>query len=499
VFLPLLAAALLSACAPREPDRPPVRLTVLQFNDHYLLEPVDREGRKGGMARIATLVARTRAESPHTILAMGGDTISPSVMSAVIRGEQMIAAWNLLGLDVATFGNHEFDFGPTTLLTRMRESRFTWLSANVFDRTTGRPFGGARATHVIDRAGLAVGFFGLTVADTPQTSSPGPDVEFRDPIVAARGAVAEIRTGRRPLVVAVTHQDMPADERMAREVPGIHLVIGGHEHDPLENVVGDTLITKAGADGMFVVRIDLQVTRDGRVLARQHRFIPITAELSDDPAMASLVARYQARLSDALDTRIGETRVPLDARNAALRTGETNAGNLIADVIRARLGADVAVMNGGGIRGNQLIPAGALTRKDVHALVPFLNVLVMLEVPGQVLLEVLERSVGSYPQEFGGFLQVSGLTLTFDPTRAPGQRVVRVLVGGQPLDPQRRYTVAANNYTAAGGDGYAMLATAKPLVFPEDGPGLTETLLVTIERAGSIAPTVEGRITRAGP
>jgi 2',3'-cyclic-nucleotide 2'-phosphodiesterase/3'-nucleotidase len=250
---------------------------------------------------------------------------------------------------------------------------------------------------------------------------------------------------------------------------------------------------------MFVVRIDLQVTRDGRVLARQHRFIPITAELSDDPAMASLVARYQARLSDALDTRIGETRVPLDARNAALRTGETNAGNLIADVIRARLGADVAVMNGGGIRGNQLIPAGALTRKDVHALVPFLNVLVMLEVPGQVLLEVLERSVGSYPQEFGGFLQVSGLTLTFDPTRAPGQRVVRVVVGGQPLDPQRRYTVAANNYTAAGGDGYAMLATAKPLVFPEDGPGLTETLLVTIERAGSIAPTVEGRITRAGP
>jgi 2',3'-cyclic-nucleotide 2'-phosphodiesterase (5'-nucleotidase family) len=131
--------------------------------------------------------------------------------------------------------------------------------------------------------------------------------------------------------------------------------------------------------------------------------------------------------------------------------------------------------------------------------VPFLNVLVMLELPGRVLLDALERSVGSYPQEFGGFLQVSGLTFGFDPTRPPGRRVVRVLVGGELLDPERRYTVAADSYTAGGGDGYAMLATAKPLVFPQDGPGLTETLLAAIERAGVIAPAVEGRITRTSP
>jgi 5'-nucleotidase / UDP-sugar diphosphatase len=498
-FLSILVAGLLAGCVAREPDRPPVRLTFLQFNDHYVLEPADRAGQKGGMARIATLVARTRQESPHTLLALAGDTISPSIMSAVLRGEQMIAAWNQLGLDVATFGNHEFDFGPPTLLARMRESRFAWVSSNVLDRATGQPFGGARATHLVERDGVAVGFFGLTVADTPQTSSPGPGVEFRDPIATARGAVADLRTGRRPIVVAVTHQDMPADERMAREVPGIHLVIGGHEHDPLENLVGETLITKAGADGVFVVRIDLQATRDGKVLARQHRFIAITPELPEDPAMAALVARYQGRLSEALDVRIGETRVPLDARNAALRTSETNAGNLVTDVMRARLQADVALMNGGGIRGNQLVPAGALTRRDINALLPFLNVLVMLEVPGKVLLEVLERSVSVYPRESGGFLQVSGLSFVFDPARPPGQRVVRVVVGGEPLDPERRYKLATNSYTAGGGDGYAMLATAKPLVFPEDGPGLAETLLQAIERAGVIAPATEGRITRSGP
>jgi 2',3'-cyclic-nucleotide 2'-phosphodiesterase (5'-nucleotidase family) len=197
-------------------------------------------------------------------------------------------------------------------------------------------------------------------------------------------------------VVAVTHQDMPADERMAREVPGIQLVIGGHEHDPLENVVGETLITKAGADGVFVVRVDLQVTRDGKVLARQHRFIPITPELPEDPAMAALVARYQSRLSEALDVGSARRGSRSTARNAALRTSETNAGNLVTDVMRARLQADAAIMNGGGIRGNQLVPAGPLTRRDINALLPFLNVLVMLEVPGKVLLEVLERSVSVY-------------------------------------------------------------------------------------------------------
>jgi 5'-nucleotidase len=495
----LLAGALASACIARESDRPPTRLTLLQFNDHYVLEPVDRERQKGGMARIATLVARTRAESPHTMLALAGDTISPSVASTYLRGEQMIAAWNQLGLDVATFGNHEFDFGPATLRARMGESRFAWISANVVERASGRPFGGARPTHVLERGGVAVGFFGLTVPDTAETSSPGPDVEFREPLAAARAAVAALTARGRPVVVAVTHQDLPADERLAREVPGIHVVLGGHEHDPHEVVVGDTLITKAGSDGVFVVRVDLQATRDGRVLARRQRFIPVTAELPDDPAMAALVARYQARLDQALLVRVGETRVPLDARTAALRTRETNIGSYVADVMRARMRADVAVMNGGGIRGNLVVPAGPLTRKDVSALLPFLNVLVKLEVPGGVLLEVLERSVAAYPAESGGFLQVSGVVLTFDPARPPGQRVVRALVGGARLDPERRYTLAVNSYLAAGGDGYAMLRSAKPIVFPQDGPGLAETLVEAIETAGSIAPAVEGRISPSAP
>src|SRR5206468_7887488 len=132
--------------------------------------------------------------------------------------------------------------------------------------------------------------------------------------------------------------------------------LGGHEHDPLERVVGATLITKAGSDGVYVVRVDFQATPEGRVLGRQHRFVPVTAELPEDPAMAALVAGYAARLSTALEVPIGQARVPLEARAGALRTGETNLGSYVADVIRARLRADIALMNGGGIRTNRLIP-----------------------------------------------------------------------------------------------------------------------------------------------
>jgi 5'-nucleotidase len=494
-ILALAVLALLGGCGPLEADRPPVHLTVLQFNDHYILEPVDRD--RGGIARVATLVKSVRAQSPNTLLALAGDTISPSIMSTVLKGEQMIAAWNLLGLDVATFGNHEFDFGPAVLRARMQESRFPWVSANVLDRASGQPFGGARPEVLLERGGAAVGIVGLTLPETAENSSPGPDVVFRPGVEAAREAIARLTARGRPLLVGLTHQTIEADEALARALPGFALIVGGHEHDPLERTVGDTLITKAGSDGVYVVRVDLQVTVDGRVLARHHRFLPITRDIAEDPAMAALAQGYADRLTRALDVGIGETRVSLDARNSALRTGETNLGNFVADAMRARLQADAAVMNGGGIRSNRLVPIGRLTKRDVQAFLPFLNVLVKLEVTGDVLLAVLERAVSSHPRESGGFLQVSGLTLQFDAARPAGERIVRVTVGGQPLDPNRRYTLATNNYTAQGGDGYTMLVGAKVLVGPADGPGLSEVVTDAIERARVIAPAVDGRIQAA--
>src|SRR5882672_6489602 len=184
----VVIAAAFAACAAlggRAPGADLVHVTLLQINDHYVLEPVDG-GRRGGMARLSTLVRDLKRENPNTIFALAGDTLSPSVESTFLQGAQMIAALNAIGLDFATFGNHEFDFGPSVLVERMNESKFRWLSANVVDRRSGRAFGGASPDVLLTLGGVRVGLFGLTTPDTAQTSRPGSDVVFGQPVALGK-------------------------------------------------------------------------------------------------------------------------------------------------------------------------------------------------------------------------------------------------------------------------------------------------------------------------
>ena len=219
-----VVALLLVACAsPLRPlgglTDPEVRITLLQVNDVYTLEPVD-EGRRGGLARLATLVARLRRENPTTLLALAGDVISPSVASTVLKGEQMIAGLNAVGFDLATFGNHEFDFGPAVLTQRLRESKFTWLSANVLDRRSGRPFGGAEPDVFLTLGGVGIGLFGLTTPQTLKTSNPGPEVEIREAIGAARVASAQLKARGAQLLVAISRRSRRAAGRDFSSGPG---------------------------------------------------------------------------------------------------------------------------------------------------------------------------------------------------------------------------------------------------------------------------------------
>src|SRR5262245_4457230 len=469
-----------------------VRITLLQVNDVYTLDPVD-EGRRGGFARLATLVKRLRRENPATVMALAGDTISPSVASTLLQGRHMIAGLNALGLDLATFGNHEFDFGPTVLAERMRESRFTWLSANVLERGSGRPFGGAQREVLLTLAGVRVGVFGLTTAEVVKSSSPGTGVEVREPIAVAREVSQALRQRGAQIVVAVTHLAM-RDDRALAEHADVDVILGGHEHEPLIFEEGKTLITKAGSDARYLVQVDLWMGRDGRRRERSWTFHEIGPRLAADPEVAAVVKTYETQVSRELDVVVGRTTVGLESRRARLRTQETNLGNFITDAMRARMQADVAVMNGGGIRGDRVVPSGALSRRDVVAMLPFGNVVVSIEVTGQALRTALEQGVARREREGGGFLQISGATLTLDPSRPVGQRIVAVEVGGAPLDPARRYRVAVPDYVAHGGDGITAFRDGTMLVDAESGPLAAEVLLQAVAAAGAIAPAVEGRI-----
>jgi len=435
-----------------------------------VLDPV---AGRGGLARVATLVRALEHESPNTVFALAGDTISPSLLSTLRRGAQMIEGWNALGLGVATFGNHEFDFGPAVLAQRIGESRFPWVTSNVVDGATGRPFGGARRWLRRDFDGVRVGLIGLTTPDAARTSNGGAGVRFDDALEAARGALADL--GPVDLRVAVTHLPLVQDRALAAALP-IDAILGGHDHDPMLLADGRAVIVKAGADAINVGQVEYEL-RCGAVIGRRQRLIPVDERLAEAPDVAELVRRQAALLARELETPVGRTAVPLDGRESLVRREETPLGRFVAALMCERVGGQVGLLNSGAIRGDRVLPPGPITKRDIRELLPFSNTVTLLEVTGDALRAALERSADELPRPTGHFLQTSGIEFSVDPGQPPGRRIGAVTVAGQPLDPAGRYRVATLDYLARGQDGYPMLAASRVLLGPEDGPGLIETVL----------------------
>ena len=492
----VVLAAFLSLSAQQKSDCT-VRVTLLQVNDVYQFAPVD-QGTRGGLARLLTMKKAIAKASPNILFLLSGDTISPSVESITYKGAQMIDAWNTAQLDYSTFGNHEFDFGPDVLRQRMQESKFKWLAANVIDKKTGKPFGAAEAYVVREFDGVKVAIFGLTLEETKTTSRPGPDVDFLNPCETARKVVAEIHARGIKTVIALTHLSMSEDKEVAR-CSGVDVIIGGHEHTLLESTSGGAPIFKMTADARELGQIDLNISKaTGAVESIDWKVIPVTNKTPDDPEFAAINRKYGSLIKE-LSRVVGRTSVDLDARSAVGRTQETNVGDIIADAFRMSTGADVGLMNGGSIRADEIIKAGALTRRDVLSILPFKNKVVKVEVSGATLREVLEHGVARSAEdaEPGRFPQVSGIRFTFDGRRPPGSRIVDLSVNGKPLDEKKLYTLAASDYMAIdGGDGYAMLKTARVLIPRERGQFDSDILQAVIVAKKVVAPKTDGRIKR---
>jgi 5'-nucleotidase len=475
-----------------------VRVTLLQLNDVYQISAVDK-GTRGGLARVATLRKQIMEQSPNTLFLLAGDTIAPSVASNIFKGKQMIAVWNMIGLDFATFGNHEFDFGPEVLRERIKESRFTWVATNVIDRKTGKTFAGTPPYVIREIGGAKIGFFGLLTPDTAQFSSVGPDVTFLDPCETAKKIVPLMRAQGAQVVVAITHLAMREDKQVARCAP-IDVIIGGHEHEMLESLSGHTPIFKWGSDARDLGRIDLNIKLPtGELESIDWTAIPVTSNVAEEPQSALVIADYEKKVSADVDKPIGTTSVALDARGEMNRSRETNLGSYIADAYRKALNADVALFNGGSIRAGRIFSPGELTKRDVMAILPYENPIVKIEVTGATLRAALEHGVSRSAEERepGRFPQVSGVRFTFDARRPAGSRVLSIEVNGQPLDDKKTYTLATNTFLVEkGGDGYTMFSGAKYLVDAKNGPVEPVVLMNAINSAKEIAPQVDGRIKR---
>lgn len=475
----------------------PVRVTLLQVNDVYQFAPVDG-GARGGLARVSTLRKQILKESPHVIFLLAGDTISPSIESNTYKGKQMIEAWNTSELDYATFGNHEFDFGPDVLRERMRESHFKWLAANVVDKKTGKLFAATPEFVLREFEGVKIGIFGILLPETLQTSRPGPEVDILDPCTTAARVVPKIHAAGAQVVVALTHLSMGEDKQLAR-CSGVDVIIGGHEHTLLESMAGHAPIFKMTADARELGRIDLNISRStGKLESIDWQVIPVTDQVKDDPAFASINKKYRSLLKSLLPP-VGRTAAELDVKSADVRTRETNMADFIADTYRKATAADVALVNGGSIRADTIIRPGILTRRDVLSIVPFNNRVLKMQLTGAVIRAALEHGLATVGMEAqpGRFPQVSGIRYEYDASRAPGSRLVSVTVNGKPLDDKRTYTLATLDYLAVdGGDGYSMFKGATLLIRREQAPIESEALQRAIASARVIAPNTDGRIKR---
>jgi len=493
--LVLIVAAIFSIAA-QEKTQCNVKVTLLQVNDVYQFAPVD-QGTKGGLGRLLTLRKSIQQENPNTLFLMSGDTISPSVESITYKGQQMIEAWNAIGLDYATFGNHEFDFGPDVLKQRIQESKFGWTAANVIDTTTNQPFGDAKRYVVREFGGVKIGIFGLVLPETKITSRPGPNVEFRSPCDTAKEVVSELHGQGVKVVVALTHLSMREDKEVAR-CADVNLIVGGHEHTLLESHAGIAPIFKMTSDARELGRIDLNISpTTGELESIDWKVIPVDSTTKEAPEFAAIYRKYASLLAE-LAKPVGRTSVALDARSLESRTRETNVGNFITDAFRKSTAADVGFMNGGSVRADGLIGPGKLTMRDLLSILPFKNKLVKIEITGATLRAALEHGVSRSAEDSqpGGFPQVSGIQFSFDASRPAGARLVDVKVNGLPLEDAKKYTLTTTTFIALdGGDGYSMFK-GSPVIIPPDRAPIDVEVVQKAIGTRPIAPKVEGRIKR---
>lgn len=471
------------------------KLTIVHVNDvHGRISPDEREGAMG-FGKFKAKLDQLRGENENLLLLDAGDVLHGTIDINISQGEAMINLMNLLGFDAMTPGNHDFNYGYERLLELRDMAEFPILGANIVKEADGssdfEPY------TIIEFDGFKVGIFGLSTEETKYKSHPKntEGIKFENPVLVAEKMVKELKEQEVDVIIALVHLGIEGtaettSKEVAEKVEGIDLIIDGHSHEELNEVIGDTLLVQTGNYLSNIGIVDLEI-EGGKVVKKEARLIN-TEELQDlepDAEIEEEIRKIKERNEEVTDVVVGVTKVDLDGERANVRTGETNLGNLITDVMRKSTGADIAMTNGGGIRAS--IPAGEVKIKDILTAFPFTNTLAVIEVTGEEILAAMEHGVNLYPEQAGHFPHVSGMTYKFDPSKAVGERIVEVLVRGQPLVLDKKYTLVTNDFMASGGDGYTMFAN-KPFI--AEGALLSDVLIEYFKEYKEVEPKVEGRI-----
>lgn len=450
------------------PEPPPVPVRILSFNDfHGHLLP--NEAGQGGAAGLAGLIDAWR--DPTTLVVSPGDLIGASpLVSAHFRDEPTIELMNHIGLDVFGIGNHEFDEGYGELL-RLRDgdpegagdfrgARFPFLGANVHFGD-GEPVFEPYRTFVRD--GVTIAFIGLTLEETAEIVAPdlGP-VRFADEVQTVERYVRELQGRGVEAFVVLLHQggwqsggpnecenlEGPIVDIVEALPAAVDVVLSGHTHRSYICDIGGKLLTAGGSNAEYLTRVDLELSSTTRdVVSARAVNLPVDRSVPPDPEVAQMVAQYSERIDRVSQRVVGWTQAPLS--KDPLESGESALGSFIADAQRAATRADVALTNLGGIRSDLGLGRAELTFGDLFQVQPFDNQMVVIEMSGADLLDMLE-SQWDVTGEWGLYQVSSSLQYCWSDPDPTGARVVRssVRVGGRPLLEDATYTVALNSYLA---------------------------------------------------
>ncbi|KAG9290588.1 hypothetical protein G9A89_020958 [Geosiphon pyriformis] len=443
---------------------------ILHFNDVYHLQAQKHEP-VGGAARFATAVQnfRKQYEVDTSCVLFSGDAFNPSIESSISKGQHMfyrkIPALNELGIDVASFGNHDFDFGLPTLTTLIHQTKFPWLLSNVVDSETDDPLAGGKKWFILEKSGLRIGVLGLVEKEWLETiPSLPPTLKYIDFVTVGKQLSTMLRDPNGPyavdLVIALTHSRLPNDIILAKKCKDdIDLILGGHDHfyyigkgcqvvegwtrDEIDGSEDDdgVRVVKSGTDFRELSLLDIHVdvvSRDGdggknktikSILVTRKE---INSAILKDSNMSEIIVKATSEISDRMSRPITYTTTPWDCRSTIVRTQESAFGNFIADLMLCAYAPcinhniDCSLMCGGTIRSDTIYPPGEITMGDLLEIFPFEDTIVVIMITGQQLWDALENGVSMVPKQEGRFPIFSGLKIAYNPEAEPGKRLRNV-------------------------------------------------------------------------
>lgn len=469
------------------------RATILYFNDSHVIYPVnDKYGERGGVARAKTLIDSIKKENKNTIVIQGGDLGGGVLFGAIYHGFPMIEAFNKMPIDLSNFGQHEFDFGVQEARNLVNKSKFQWISSNLKEKN-GKPFNNSKEYILKNMNNIKVGFLGTT--DGMDTTIQTTEIYQENIFKSIERNLRKIKKENPNFIVLLTQSEPNLNMEILEKFPEINAILGEEKSEKYNIVtyLGEKPIISPQGNMGSIIKLDIIKNKEGKI-KQTLEILPVNSLIKPDKNMLKLEEFYKNKLETDLGEVIAKSKIKLDSgfgENHHARYEESNIGNLIADSYRNYFNTDIAFMNGGGIRAN--IPKGDFKLKDGISLLPFSNKIGSFKYTGAIILQALEHGVSSIDTKAGRFLQVSGITYTYNPNKNIGSRVSNVKINNKPINLDKIYSVALPLYIKNGGDGFIMLKNNQVSI--KDKNIDSQIFIEYIKSIKILNPKLENRIT----